>query len=125
MPVTTPGVSWPLVDLGSRGAELAVELVAAGARITVVGSTARRLVGRCAVPPRDLDVVVAPGDVDRLADALAAVGVPAAAARLRRASVTSWATAWGPLDVFVRPGGARGQRVVVDVAGREVAVAGG
>lgn len=80
--------------------ELAAELLARGARMTVVGGTARRLAGDPR-PPRDLDVVVAEDDVDALVHALAGLGAPVRAASLLRARDVRVLTAWGPLDVFV------------------------
>lgn len=81
--------------------QLARELTARGARVEVIGGTARRLRGSTH-RPRDLDVVVRDEDVDALVRALTALGSPVRAASLRRARAQRVLTAWGPLDVFVR-----------------------
>lgn len=83
--------------------QLARELVARGAQVVVVGGTARRLLGAPRAP-RDLDVVVAERDVDRLVRALDSLGSPLRSASLRRVRDLRVLTAWGPLDVFVRDG---------------------
>ena len=85
------------MDLADRPLELAVALARAGADVTVVGGTARRLRG-AAHRPRDLDVVVDAAGVPSLLAALADLGV---VLPTRLSTCTSLTTAWGQLDVFV------------------------
>ena len=101
--------------MSDRSTVLAVELVRAGARLVVVGGTARRLLGR-RHRPRDLDVVVGDGDVPTLVGALSRLGVVVSAARLHRCRDVALASGWGPLDVFVREALPSG--VPVEAAGR-------
>jgi hypothetical protein len=64
-----------LAVVAARSADLARELTLAGARVVVVGSTARRLRGEAGVPPRVLDVVVDADEVCRLTAALRRFGI--------------------------------------------------
>lgn len=89
-----------MIDLGTRPALLASELLRCGARVVVVGGTARWLLGD-GTAPRDLDVAVEEADVPALVAALAAIGVAVSAASLCRARQVHLETSWGPLDVFV------------------------
>ena len=95
--------------------ELAHELVARGARLVVVGGTARHLLG-AARPPRDLDVAVAEQDVEGLASALSDLGCLLRTASLLRVRTLRVLTGWGPLDVFVADG-----LPVVEIGGLQVA----
>ena len=97
-----------------RSVELAVELARAGARFLGVGGVARALAGSPG-HPTDLDVLVLDADVEAMVAALAGLGVPTTTGRLRRGRDNALVTAWGPLDVFVRP--ALPPSVRVDVAG--------
>lgn len=85
--------------IAERSAELAVRLVAEGARFVIVGSTARRLRG-AGVCPGDLDVAVTPQDLPNLAQPLATLGAHLGP-RLPNAGPVTVHTPWGPLDVFV------------------------
>ena len=67
----------------------------------MVGGAARWLRGVHRVP-RDLDVVVTPGQVPALVEALAGLGITASGQWLARAREAALRTGWGPLDVFVR-----------------------
>jgi hypothetical protein len=91
-----------VIDLVTRPALLASELLRGGARVVVVGSTARWLLGD-GTAPRDLDVAVEDADVPALVAALEAIGVAASAVSLCRARQVHRETSWGPLDVFVGP----------------------
>lgn len=85
------------MDLADRPRALAAELLAAGARFTIVGGLAKRLRG---LPhrPRDLDIAVAETDLDALRHALEAVG---ASVPVRLRSGSRCTTAWGCIDVFI------------------------
>lgn len=83
--------------LADRSVALAVSLHRAGARFTVVGGTARWLLG-ARLPPADLDLVVAPLSLPALRASLQALGADVPR-RLR--SGTRCRTTWGPVDVFV------------------------
>jgi hypothetical protein len=107
-----------LAVVAARSAVLARELTLAGARVVVVGSTARRLLGDAGVTPRDLDVVVDADEVCRLTAALRPLGIDGVVRRGGGPVPTGWC----PLDVFVVPPPAA---VSVVVGGVHVAVFGG
>lgn len=79
---------------------LARELVRLGARVVVVGGTARLLRDGDG-DPGDLDLVVADVDLPDLVAALVLLGSPATVPLLERGRCVHLATSWGPLDVFV------------------------
>lgn len=91
-----------MIDLATRPALLASELLRGGARVVVVGGTARWLLGD-GTAPRDLDVAVEDADVPALVAALAIIGIEVSVASLCRARQVHLETSWGPLDVFVGP----------------------
>lgn len=92
------------MDLADRPVQLAAALTEAGAAVVVVGGVARRLLLVPSHRPRDLDVVVRPGDLVRLRNALGLLEVPfPQRGSPRRASPVTVLTGWGPLDVFVAP----------------------
>lgn len=84
----------------ARSVQLAMELSTAGATFVVVGGVARFLAGE-EHRPRDLDIVVPPSGVDRLAAALRSLGTATSASVLLRVRDVSLSTSYGPLDVFV------------------------
>lgn len=88
------------VDVVSRPAFLAAELARAGAEVVVVGGTASWLRSKAGWP-RDLDVVVADGEVARLVQVLRTLGVQARTSAVLDGRAVRLSTAWGPLDVFV------------------------
>jgi hypothetical protein len=95
-----PSGSWASLVAG-RSTDLAIELVHRGARVVVVGGTARRLVDG-SHRPRDLDVAVLEQEVPTLVSALAQIGVRVSAATLLRCRQVGLTSAWGPIDIFVR-----------------------
>jgi hypothetical protein len=78
----------------------ATELARAGARVVVVGGTARRL-RDWRDRPRDLDVVVDPRHVAPLVTSLGRLGAAASTRSVLRCGDVHLDTAWGPLDDFV------------------------
>lgn len=88
------------VDLSRRPVDLALALVRGGAEVVVVGGAARVLLGGGG-SPRDLDVVVAQDDVDRLVESLRGLGSRVTARALLRGRDVRVDTGYGPLDVFV------------------------
>jgi hypothetical protein len=88
-------------EVADRSTALAVELVKRGARLIVVGGTARWLRDGLRWP-RDLDVVVPSREVPQLVTALAQIGVHISEATLLRRRDVALTSPWGPLDVFVR-----------------------
>jgi hypothetical protein len=87
-------------SVAGRSVALAVELVHRGAKLVVVGGTARWLTG-ASRPPRDLDVAVAEEEVSTLGSALAQIGVHLSSATLLRCRQVGLTSAWGPIDIFV------------------------
>ncbi len=89
-----------MVDLPCRPVLLAAALARRGARVVVVGGTARwlRHGGR---RPLDLDVCVRPDAVAGLVSALEGLGATATGVLLLRSLDVRVDTPWGPLDVFV------------------------
>lgn len=105
-----------MIDLRSRPARLATELLRTGARLVVVGSTARWLTTGVG-SPRDLDGAVCRDDLPALASALARLGVSTTPERLGRSGQSHVDTAWGRLDVFVDDA-VSGREVAFDRSGR-------
>lgn len=89
-----------------RPVRLARVLRDAGARVDVVGGTARHLAGDPR-EPLDLDVAVRPADLGRLARALATIGARFDPDHAARVGCVRVRTTYGPLDVFVLPGDER------------------
>jgi hypothetical protein len=87
-------------SVAGRSVALAVELVHRGAKLVVVGGTARWLTG-ASRQPRDLDVAVIEGEVPTLVRALAQIGVHISSATLLRCRQVGLTSAWGPIDIFV------------------------
>jgi hypothetical protein len=87
-------------SVAGRSVALAVELVHRGAKLVVVGGTARWLTGGSR-QPRDLDVAVVEGEVPTLVSALAQIGVNISCAALLRCRQVGLTSAWGPIDIFV------------------------
>jgi hypothetical protein len=87
--------------VAGRSTALAVELVHRGAQVVIVGGTARWLTDG-SHRPRDLDVAITEREVPTLVNALAQIGVHICAVALLRSREVALASAWGPIDVFVR-----------------------
>jgi hypothetical protein len=107
-------------SVAGRTVVLAVELVHRGAKLVVVGGTARWLTGESR-QPRDLDVAVIEGEVPTLVSALAQIGVHISSATLLRCRQVGLTSAWGPIDIFVEE--SLPPADVISIGGCDLAVA--